>query len=186
MRTLFFLLLCSLQPSIVWADWTISTLMKELASNPHSAVKFTEIKTLGYLDVALSSKGVLSIDKQGLLTKETTSPKYERLIIDSETVRVLQAGRDEVTLSLSDYPIMRGFIEAFRATILGEMDLLSQYYQIEMTGKREAWMLHLRPLQARLGAVIKIIDIEGDGGMIDSFTIEEQSGDSTMMKITGY
>ena len=186
MRTVLFLLLCTIQPALAWADWTVAALMQELASSSHPVVQFSESKTLSYLDVPLSSNGGLRVGKNGQLTKETISPQYERLIIDSDTVKVLREGDDEVTLELSDYPVMRGFIEAFRATLLGDVDSLSKYYKLEMKGERKLWSLQLYPLQATLAAVIRIIEIEGSGDMINSFIIEEQSGDSTTLMITEY
>lgn len=166
------------------ADWSVPALMHVLATSAHPAVHFTETKSLAYLDVALSSSGVLSIDEAGRLIKETTTPAPERLIIDSEALHSLREGQDEVTLLLSDYPVIRGFIEAFRATLQGDFATLSQYYLLELQGGADSWALQLRPRQASLAAVIRIIDVEGVGGRVNRFTVEEQSGDSTTLSMT--
>lgn len=174
-----------LLPSIVLAEWNTSTLMHELALSDRTSVSFTETKTLSYLDGTLTSEGLLSIAPSGVLTKETLKPIHETLKVDQDAVTVVREGKDTVEIALSDYPIMQGFIEAFRATIQGDLDSLSHYYALETKGEREAWSLQLEPLQSKLLSVIRIIDIKGSGDMINSFMIEEQGGDSTLLLITG-
>lgn len=166
------------------ADWSIPALMHALATSAHPAVHFKETKSLAYLDVALSSSGVLSIDEDGRLIKETTAPEYERLIIDSDALHSLREGQDEVTLLLSDYPVIRGFVEAFRATLQGDFTTLSRYYLLELQGGADSWTLQLRPRQASLAAVIRMIDVKGIDGRVTSFTVDEQSGDSTNLSMT--
>jgi hypothetical protein len=184
LRGIAFIALGLLQVTAAQADWTIPGLMHALAANAHPNVHFKEIKSLAYLDAALTSHGVLSVDPAGQLIKETTSPQYERLIIDNDTVHSMREGEDEVTLLLSDFPVIRGFVEAFRATLQGDLETLSRYYLLALQGSEDSWSLQLRPQQASLAAAVRLIDVTGASGRITSFTVEEQSGDYTTLTMT--
>jgi hypothetical protein len=166
------------------SDWNMASLMRALASSKHATVAFEETRVLAYLEVALTSHGVLSMTPDGQLIKETVAPHQERLIVESDKVRSLRAGEDEVILQLSDVPVLRGFVEAFRATLQGDLATLSHYYQLELQGSEEGWLLQLRPQQASLGAVIRMIDVAGAHSRVTSYTVTEQSGDVTTMALT--
>jgi hypothetical protein len=166
------------------ADWNMASLMRALASSTHATVAFEETRVLAYLEVALTSHGVLSMTPDGQLIKETVAPHQERLVVESDKVRSLRAGEDEVVLQLSDVPVLRGFVEAFRATLQGDQATLSRYYQLELQGSEEGWLLQLRPQQASLGAVIRMIDVAGVHARVTSYTVTEQSGDVTTMALT--
>lgn len=184
LRGIVFVALNLLQITSARADWIIPDLMYALAANAHPVVNFKETKSLAYLDVALTSYGVLSIDSAGQLVKETISPQYERLTVDSDTVHSFREGEEEVTLLLSDSPVIRGFVEAFRATLQGDFTTLSRYYLLELQGGENSWALQLRPQQASLAAAVRLIDVKGVSGTITSFTVEEQSGDFTTLMMT--
>jgi hypothetical protein len=85
---------------------------------------------------------------------------------------------------LSDFPVIRGFVEAFRATLQGDFTTLSRYYLLELQGGENSWALQLRPQQASLAAAVRLIDVKGVSGTITSFTVEEQSGDFTTLIMT--
>jgi hypothetical protein len=85
---------------------------------------------------------------------------------------------------LGDYPVIRGFVEAFRATLQGDSATLSRYYLLELQGGADSWSLQLKPQQASLGAVIRVINVKGIEGRVTRFTVEEQSGDSTTLRMT--
>lgn len=184
LRVMLLGLLGMLHVAPAWADWGIPELMHALASSAHPPVHFKESKSLAYLDVALSSSGVLSIDADGRLVKETTAPEPERLIIDRDALHSTRKGQETVSLSLSDYPVIRGFVEAFRATLQGDLATLSRYYLLELQGGADSWALQLKPQQASLGAVIRMINVEGVEGRVTRITVEEQSGDSTTLSMT--
>jgi hypothetical protein len=183
LRGIVFVALSLLQITSARAEWIIPDLMHALAANAHPVVHFKETKSLAYLDVALISYGVLSIGSAGQLVKETISPQYERLTVDSDTVHSFREG-EEVTLLLSDFPVIRGFVEAFRATLQGDFTTLSRYYLLELQGGENSWALQLRPQQASLAAAVRLIDVKGVSGTITSFTVEEQSGDFTTLIMT--
>jgi hypothetical protein len=184
LRVMLLVIPAMLQLAPASADWDIPELMHALASSTHPAVPFQETRSLAYLDVALTSRGVLSIDEAGRLIKETTAPEPERLIIDHDALHSTREGEDEVSLSLGDYPVIRGFVEAFRATLQGDSATLSRYYLLELQGGADSWSLQLKPQQASLGAVIRVINVKGIEGRVTRFTVEEQSGDSTTLRMT--
>jgi hypothetical protein len=74
----------------------MASLMRALASSTHATVAFEETRVLAYLEVALTSHGVLSMTPDGQLIQETVAPHQERRVVESDKVRSLRAGADEV------------------------------------------------------------------------------------------
>ena len=164
--------------------WQLSALMASLAQSSHTKVRFREERALRYLDDTLVSEGYMSVDKQGQLLKEISKPRYERLLVTEQTVQVSREGGEEVRISLGDYPLLLGFIEAFRATLLGDQETLLRHYRHELQGAAKGWQLRLYPLQAELARVIEVIEIDGQQGMAQRFRILEPGGDHTTITIT--
>lgn len=178
------LLLSAFPVSSAESAWQLPALMASLAANSHSKVGFREEKTLAYLDDTLVSEGYMSVDAQGQLLKEIRKPRHERLLVTEQMVQVSREGEEDIRIPLSDYPLLVGFIEAFRATLRGDQDTLLRHYRHELEGGADGWQLRLIPLQQELARVIEVIEIQGQHGMAQRFRILEPGGDHTTITIT--
>lgn len=164
------------------APLSIAQLMANLASQPQGAATFTERKTLAILDKPLESSGELLFIAPARLEKRTLKPKAESMVLDGDTL-TLTRGRRTHVLRLQDYPEVAGMIESIRATLAGDRKALERVYHLVLSGDSERWALTLTPLDAKVGAVIARIRMEGSQARVRSIDILQADGDSALMTI---
>jgi len=164
------------------APLSIAQLMANLASQPQGAATFTERKTLAILEKPLESSGELLFIAPARLEKRTLKPKAESMVLDGDTL-TLTRGRRTHVLRLQDYPEVAGMIESIRATLAGDRKALERVYHLALSGDSERWALTLTPLDAKVGAVIARIRMEGTQGKVRSIDILQADGDSALMTI---
>ena len=75
----------------------------------------------------LVTRGVLRFTPPSRLEKNVLEPAHERYVVEGDLV-TFESERKRVTrtISLDDYPALRGFVEAFRAGLTGDAVELNQ------------------------------------------------------------
>ncbi len=163
------------------ADNTVSlqSLMQHFASVRVLEATFHEEKHLAVLSEPLVAKGVLTYKAPDYLKKEVTAPSAQTFTITGD--EFIRDGRR--SLSLSDHPQALAIVEAFRATLHGDVDTLKQHYAIEFEARELEWLMILVPKDGRVLATLKHIVIEGRDEHVNSVTTLESDGDSTVMTL---
>ncbi|MHB1093625.1 LolA-related protein [Thiobacillus sp.] len=164
------------------ASFSINQLMDNLAKQPQRAAAFTEKKTISILDRPIESSGELLFIAPAYLEKRTLKPKSETMVLDGDNL-ILERGRRKRVLQIRDYPEVRGMVESIRATLAGDRDALERVYHLALSGDSERWTLTLTPLDARVGAIIARITIEGVKDEVRSVEILQPDGDRSLMTI---
>jgi Outer membrane lipoprotein carrier protein LolA-like len=160
----------------------LDRLMALLAQRTHGHVSFVEEDHLAVLDRPVRSSGELLYDRPDRLEKRTLAPHAASLILQHGSVTIESRGRKHV-LVLRDYPQIAPFVESLRATLAGDRHALEQIFQVTFEGVLDRWTLTLVPLDAKLQGVVQQIRIEGARDELQSVSISQADGDSSVMTI---
>jgi hypothetical protein len=167
------------------SGWTLDQLMSLIAQNKLDELRFDETLFSDILSAPLKSSGTLRFIPPSRLEKHVMEPTDERYVIDGNDV-LFEDGRalHPQRLSLQDYPSLRGFVEAFRASMSGDTAVLKQFYSTALTGDRRQWTLTLRPLDSSVQALIKEITLTGAEGRIAGLALHAANGDRSMLTLS--
>ncbi len=172
-----------LLPAISHAtDWDIDQLMRGLAQTRSSHASFVEKKTIAMLDRPVESSGELFYRAPDHLEKLTLKPKPESMIVDGGKL-VIERGQKKYRLQLADYPELAAFIDSIRGTLAGDRKALERNYRLSLDGAAEHWTLQLVPIDEKMQAVVKRIQIAGVRDAVRSMEITQADGDSSQMLI---
>jgi NAD(P)-dependent dehydrogenase (short-subunit alcohol dehydrogenase family) len=97
--------------------WNVEQLLEHLAKNRHAEVRFGETAFSDLLPQPLKTQGILRFTPPAGLEKHITAPHDKRYLVEGDTLLIESKTKGtNRTLSLHDYPALRGLIEAFRST----------------------------------------------------------------------
>jgi hypothetical protein len=167
--------------------WNVEQLIERLARNPESEIRFEETIFSTLLTQPMKTQGILRFTPPAGLEKHITAPHEERYLIDGDTIRYETKSKGKNgTLSLQDYPALRAFIEAFRATLSNDVMTLRRFYSMTLQGDPRHWNLILRPLDASVRELAETIRFSGEKEHIQRIEILAPGGDrSVMVMATG-
>ena len=170
------------QPS---SEWTVEQVVASLKEERESAVAFEEETYSSLLTKPLVARGVLRFTPPSRLEKDVLEPAHERFVVEGDLV-TFESERKRVTrtISLDDYPALRGFVEAFRAGMTGDAALLKRIYETVLDGNRRQWVLQLRPRDSAARTMLDSIQFTGSEGRILSITIRLPGGDRSVMTLS--
>ncbi len=164
------------------ADWSIDELMRSLAKTKSGRATFIETKHIAMLDRPLVSTGILTFVAPDQFEKVTVKPQADSMKVDGDTL-VIKRKKQTLTLRLSDYPEVAGFVDSMRGTLSGDQDALERVYKLRLQGSRKLWTLDLIPKESRMAAAISAIRVTGNSGNLASIAITQADGDRSVMVI---
>jgi hypothetical protein len=162
--------------------WGLEQLMAELGHVDRAQAQFVEHKYMKLLKAPLESSGTLIYEAPDSLIKRTLKPKPETMTVEAERLTLERQGRTR-TLRLQDYPVLWAFIESIRSTLKGDLSALKRFYDVELKGDPQRWVLSMKPKDAKMIRVIDSIEIAGVQGRIKSVKVQEAKGDRSVMTI---
>jgi hypothetical protein len=165
-------------------EWTVEQIMASLKEERTSSVSFVETTYLSLLTEPLTARGVLRFVPPSTLEKEIVFPYRERYLIEGDRI-TFESERKHLkkTISLEDYPTLRSFVEAFRASLTGDAARLKQSYETRADGDQRKWWLSLRPYESEGKTMVDQILLSGSEGRILTITIQSSDGDRSVMKL---
>lgn len=169
----------SLQPA--YAD-ELEHLMQAMSEVKHRIVRYREVKQMDLLEALLTSEGTLEYIAPDKLIRSVQKPAQVRYIIDSRQVSI-EKGDKLQTRDLDEVPMVRIFIESFRAVLAGDLPSLEQHYAIVFNGDRYKWEIVLRPKDKKLSSYVDRLQLSGTGDTIELYIIEDSNGDLTRMQL---
>jgi outer membrane lipoprotein-sorting protein len=164
--------------------WTVDQVLTALKDSREPSVPFEEATYSSLLAKPLIVRGVLSFTPPSRLEKDVREPYRERYIVDGDLV-TFESERRHVTktISLEDYPGLRGFVDAFRALLTGDAARLKQTYETSIEGVRQKWVVRLRARDQAEKSFVDSIEVSGSEGRIDTITILASDGDRSVMTL---
>ena len=158
-------------------------LMVSLAGKKEKSARFKEEKFLKILEKPLRSEGTLHFQAPDYLEKITAKPKKERLVVKSELVTIFDQQDVSQTLSLDDYQPLKELLNGIRFILLGNLNALMKYYELDLKGNCNQWSLILVPISAPALDIIDRIIILGEKDNIEKITWVDSNGDFTVMTL---
>jgi len=166
-------------------SWTVEQVVASVRVLRASSLSFEEAVYSSLLDKPLIARGVLRFTPPSTLEKDVREPYRERYLVEGDRV-TFESERRHVTktISLDDYPGLRGFVDAFRATLSGDSVLLTQAYDTVLDGTRRKWTLWLRPRDQAGKSMVESIELSGAEGRIAMITVHAPDGDRSVMTLS--
>ncbi len=180
-KYLLLLLALSFAP---WAQWAfdIAQLMQGLASHPGGKARFTEKKFLAVLDRPIVATGEMTYLPPDRLEKRTLTPRPELLLLDRDTLSI-ERDKQRFSISLSQQPEARAFVDSIRSTLAGDRSALEKSYLLHLSGQPEKWTLTLLPSDQRIASLIQRIVVTGSRNQILSIEYLQADGDRSLLNI---
>lgn len=163
--------------------WGLQALMSQLAQVETSRAKFVEVKYDPLLKRPLYLKGVLKYQAPDYLRKETHKPFYNQFAVQGNSLTITREGVKPRTIRMQKYPSLWAFVEAFRATLQGDLKTLQRFYTVNFQGTERHWTLKLAPLNRRMKKKVRQIRITGRAAQIKSIEIIGTHDDRSMMTL---
>ena len=164
--------------------WNVEQLIESLAKNRQAEVRFEETAFSKLLTQPVKTQGLLRFIPPTGLEKHITAPHDERYLVDGDTVLFESKTKGtKRTLSLHDYPVLLGFIEAFRSTLANDVITLRRFYSVTLQGEPRRWVLILRPLDKAVQELVESIRFSGEREQVISIEILAPDGDRSVMVI---
>lgn len=164
--------------------WTVDALVALLKEQRSPSMAFEEATYSSFLTEPLIVKGVLRFTPPATMEKIITDPFRERYVIEGDRV-LFDSERKGIkrAISLEDYPALRSFVEAFRASFTGDAVKLQQVYEVTIDGTRNQWTLLLRPREAPGQSMVDYILFTGSEGRVATIAIRSPDGDRSVMTL---
>ncbi len=164
-------------------DPNLISLMDSFKKVQKMEARFTGVKTMSILKEPLRISGTLKYVAPSYIEQHVTNPVNERYVADGGTMTVENISKNESkTFPLEQYPPLWAFIEAFRATLAGDLKTLNRFYEISFK-EAKGWNIVLKPKLSQMLETIKRIDISGRKNQIMQVNITSPSGDISVMTI---
>jgi hypothetical protein len=168
----------------VTGAWTVEQVVASLKEEREPAVAFEEATHSSLLTAPLMVRGILRFTPPSRLEKEVLEPYHERYVVEGDLM-TFESERKHIkkSISLGDYPGLRGFVEAFRAGFTGDAGRLMQLYDTGIEGTRLKWTLVLRPRDPAGRSMVEDIVFSGSAGRISTIVIHAADGDRSVMTL---
>ena len=164
--------------------WTVEQVVASLKEGREPSVSFEEATYSSLLTEPLIMRGLLRFTPPSTLEKDVLEPYRERYLIEGDRV-TFESERKHVknTSSLEDYPALRSFDEAFRATLTGDVAQLKKVYETTVDGTSRQWTLLLRPYDPAGKSMVDYLLLSGSDGRLTTIAIRAPDGDRSVMTL---
>ncbi len=164
--------------------WAIDLggVMALLAQRKSGEAHFTEERTVSSLDSPLRSSGRLTFSAPDSFARYTLEPRAESMEVQGNNL-VLKRGSRTRQLALDAVPELSALVDALRGTLNGDAAALQKHFSTEVSGTNAKWVLLLTPLDSRLAAQVKALEIVGQGPDLRSIDLRLAGGDRSLMLI---
>jgi hypothetical protein len=146
--------------------------------------RYQEEKRIALLKRPLVSEGRIEFARPGLLLRKAEKPEASAVLLDRDNLRMADASGTR-TIALQESPLVRNFVQTFVHVLSGDRAALDKLYQMSFTKLAGgAWRLQLLPRGADLSRIVKRATLEGTGATVSQMTLEEENGDSTVLRFS--
>jgi hypothetical protein len=154
---------------------TLDSVLARFARIEGLTLHFREEKHIALLTMPLVTEGTLAYARPSRLARRAGT---EAVLIDGATLRMSDGGHEQ-HIDLASQPIVRSFVDSFRALLAGDRHALEQSYTIGFAANAPSWSITLTPRGAPLNRFLASIEFHGTGDVLDRMVMNEVSGDTT-------
>jgi hypothetical protein len=179
------ILLGGMLPAASRAASVAETVMAEMAALPSRSADFVEEKRLTSLTQPLVSSGrlIFVAGSPARLEQDTLAPRPERLIIEGNTVTLIEGDGPPRTVSLDEAPGLRALADTLRAALAGDLATLRRIYAMEQQGTTQAWRLLMVPNDPALRRVLARVTLDGAAATLRQVDVQLGNGDEQRLTI---
>jgi outer membrane lipoprotein-sorting protein len=157
----------------------LSELLGRVKSGEASFVEQRQVQVLGR---TLESSGRLSFRAPDVFSRETLSPRHEKLEV-SGNVLTLSSGDRSRTMQLDSSPEAAVVVEAIRGTLTGNRNALERSFAASVAGSAASWTLDLVPRDPHLRELVASVHLVGRESFVREMQVRLADGDRTTMTI---
>lgn len=174
-------------PRIAQADsagnFDLAELMDKLAGVRTAEGRFVERKYVSILSEPLVMAGSVRYQAPDYIRKEYEGPDRESYEVrgDHLTIEFPDGRRRDV--SIGEHPVLHAFVESYRSTLAGDVETLQRYFELELGGRMDDWLLRLIPRRDDLAEYLNEIVMLGRDDFVYSVETLEASGDRSVMTL---
>lgn len=165
------------------AALTLPELERLLRSSPARSVAFEEERESPWLASPLQSRGTMRSTPQAL-EKRVESPRRETWRLLPDRVEWIDAqGGPQKEMLFSKVPAVAPLADVMRNIVAGELGALEADFRIELAGEASAWRIHMAPRNAKVGAALAGVELQGSAGRIQVIIVNEPNGQRTTTRL---
>jgi len=166
------------------AAWAIDLpgVMALLAQRKSGQAHFTEERHVSTLDSPLHSSGTLTFSAPDQFARHTLEPRPESAEVQGNALLLKRGGRTR-RMALDAVPELSALLGALRGTLNGDAAALQKHFRVEVSGSAAKWVMHLTPLDSRLAAQVRAMEVVGQQSDLRSIELDLTGGDSSLMLI---
>jgi hypothetical protein len=165
------------------ADLELAELMGMLSRVREAGGKFTERKFLFILSEPLILEGRVRYKAPDYVRKEYDDPDSESYEVSGDKLTIEYSDGRRRDLSIDEHPVLRAFVESYRATLAGDQEALNRYFYLELSGQIDAWQLRLTPRRRELADYLLAVIMRGRKSTVYSVETLEAGGDRSVMTL---
>jgi hypothetical protein len=143
---------------------------------------FVEKRRVEMLGRTLESSGRLWFRAPDSFSRETLTPRHEKLEVDGNALTMSSGDRSR-TVQLDSAPEAAVVIEAIRGTLTGNREALERVFSASVSGDAAGWTLDLVPREARLRAQVASVRVIGRESAVREVQVLLADGDRSTMTI---
>ena len=163
--------------------FALAELMRALSKVSETGGRFTERKYLAVLREPLILKGRVHYRAPDYVRKEYDDPDSESYEVRGDELTIEFSDGRRRDLSIDEHPVLRAFVESYRATLAGDEETLQRYFFLDLSGSADAWELRLTPRRAELADYLSAVIMRGRNSTVSSVETLEASGDRSIMTL---
>lgn len=148
------------------------------------SARFREEKFIALLEEPLVSEGVLHFAPPARIARLVERPAASSMVLDGDELRLIDA-RGTQRIDLQRMPIVRAFVDAFRAVLAGDGAALDRSFRTRLRRESDgSWTLGLSPRIRAVARAIRWVELSGRDVRISRLRIIEVSGDESRTVFT--
>lgn len=164
-------------------SFDLATVMGKLAEVRSAEGRFTERKYLSILSEPLVMEGRVRYRAPDHVRKEYDNAVTESYEIRGDHLVIEYPDGRRREMSIDEHPVLRAFVESYRGTLAGDLESLRKYFELELDGHMDDWILRLIPRNPDLAAYLSEVVMLGRGTFVYSVETLETSGDRSVMTV---
>lgn len=166
---------------------SVSSLMTQIAKTNVTSYRFSEKKFYSFLKKPTEVSGDLVFKKPDTLEKNiVTNNKKASYRIVGDKLFITKPNKKIRKVLLNNYPEILALANSLRALFAGRVDVLKQFFEIEINGTLQSWTLILTPTDIDLEEKIEFMEIKGEHLSLKKITIKETDGDKSILTLSGW
>ena len=162
----------------------LSALLARFRAVRGLSARFREEKFIALLEEPLVSEGVLHFAPPARIARLVERPAASSMVLDGDELRLVDA-RGTQRIDLARMPIVRAFVDAFRAVLAGDGAALERSFRTRLRREQDgSWTLGLSPRVRAVARAIRWVELSGRDVRITRLRIIEVNGDESRTVFT--